>query len=249
MTPPRRFSVSLPAQTDPLIGQELIEVRYDDGTVEQLRLHDYERLYALPGAYEEIVQDRLRCVSPVVIASLLGAAIDRLGRPRANARAIDIAAGNGISGEALLSEGIRPVLGTDIVDLARQAALRDRPDVYGEYLTLDLLALDPEQERHLRSLHADVLQCVAPVGDSGGQLPEAALAAAVRLLEPDSLVAYLHDPGPNPEDAVTYGFWRRELGSDVVATELTRHRYVHRQTVNGRPFEMNAVVWHIVRSG
>ena len=249
MTPARRFAVSLPAQVDPLIGQELIEVRYGDGTVEQLRLHDYERLYALPGAYEAIVQDRLRCVSPVVIASLLGAAIDRLGRPRASVRAIDIAAGNGISGEALLTEGIRPVLGTDIVDVAREAALRDRPDVYGEYLTLDLLALDAEQERHIRSLRADVVQCVAPVGDSGGQLPEAALAAVVRLLEPDSLVAYMHDPGPNPEDAVTYGFWRRELGSDVVATELTRQRYVHRQTVNGRPFEMNAVVWHIVRAG
>jgi hypothetical protein len=244
----QRFTVSLPAQTDPLIGRELIEVRHDDGTVEELRLHDYERLYALPGAYEEIVQDRLRCVSPAVIASLLGAAIDRLGRPRASVRAIDIAAGNGISGEALLAEGIRPVLGTDIVDVAREAALRDRPDVYGEYLTLDLLALDSEQERHLRSLRADVLQCVAPVGDSGRQLPQSALAAAVRLLEPDSLVAYMHDPGPNPEDAVTYGFWRRELGSDVVATELTRRRYVHRQTVNGRPFEMNAVVWHIVRA-
>jgi hypothetical protein len=244
----RRFSVSLPPQTDPLIGRELIEVRHDDGTVEQLRLHDYERLYALPGAYEEIVQDRLRCVSPAVIASLLGAAIDRLGRPRASARAIDIAAGNGISGEALLAEGIRPVLGTDIVDVARDAALRDRPDVYGEYLTLDLLALDPQQEHHLRSLRADVLQCVAPVGDSGGQLPQAALAAAARLLEPDSLVAYMHDPGPNPEDAVTYGFWRRELGSDVAATELIRQRYVHRQTVNGRPYEMTGVVWHIVRA-
>jgi hypothetical protein len=244
----RRFAVTLPAQTDPLVGRELIEVRHDDGTVEQLRLHDYERLYALPGAYEEIVQDRLRCVSPAVIASLLGAAVDRLGRPRARVRAVDIAAGNGISGEALLAEGIRPVLGTDIVDVAREAALRDRPDVYGEYLTLDLLALDLAQERHLRSLRADLLQCVAPVGDSGGQLPQAALAAAVRQLAPDSLVAYMHDPGPNPEDAVTYGFWRRELGSDVVATELTRHRYVHRQTVNGRPFEMNGVVWHIVRA-
>ena len=244
----RRFSVSLPAQTDPLIGRELIEVRHSDGTVEQLRLHDYERLYALPGAYEEIVQDRLRCVSPAVIASLLGAAIDRLGRPRASARAIDIAAGNGISGEALLAEGIRPVLGTDIVDTARDAALRDRPDVYGEYLTLDLLSLDPQQAHHIRSLRADVLQCVAPVGDSVGQLPQAALAAAARLLEPDSLVAYMHDPGPNPEDAVTYGFWRRELGSGVAATELARHRYVHRQTVNGRPYEMNGVVWHIVRA-
>src|ERR1700722_306123 len=178
MSPPRRFAVSLPAQVDPLIGNELIEVRHDDGSVEQLRLHDYERLYALPGAYEEIVSERLRCVSPAVIASLLGAAIDRLGRPRASVRAIDIGAGNGISGEALLAEGIRAELRRDIVDAPRDATLRDRPDVYGESLTLDLLALAPETERHIRALRADVLQCVAPVGDSGGELPQAALAAA-----------------------------------------------------------------------
>lgn len=247
MTERRRFQVSLPPQSDPLIGRELLEVRYDDGTVEQLRLHDYGRLYELPGAYEQIVSDRLQCVSPQVLASHLGAAVDRLGRARHAVRAIDIAAGNGLSGEALAAEGLRPVLGTDIVPSAREAALRDRPDVYGEYQTLDLLALDDAQAEHLRSLRADVLQCVAPVGDTGREIPEAALAAAVRLLEPDALVAYLHDPGPNPEDAVTYGFWRRELASDVIATELTRHRYVHRRTVNGRPIEMVAVVWHIQR--
>ena len=69
MTGQPRFTVSLPAQTDPLIGREIIEVRYEDGRVEELHLHDYERLYALPGAYEQIVSDRLGCVSPQVIAS------------------------------------------------------------------------------------------------------------------------------------------------------------------------------------
>jgi hypothetical protein len=167
----QRFTVSLPPQTDPLIGREVLEVRYEDGTLEQLRLHDYERLYALPGAYEQIVTDRLGCTSPQVIASMLGTELDRAGRSRQSARVIDIAAGNGVSGEALVAEGLRPVLGTDIVPSARTAALRDRPGVYEEYLTLDLLALEPETERHIRSLRADVLQCVAPVGDSAEQLP------------------------------------------------------------------------------
>jgi predicted TPR repeat methyltransferase len=244
----QRFTVSLPPQTDPLIGRELIEVRYEDGSVEQLHLHDYERLYDLPGAYEAIVSDRLGCTSPQTIASMLATELDRLGRSRQAARVIDLAAGNGISGEALVAEGLHPVLGTDIVPVAREAALRDRPGVYEEYLTLDLLNLDPEAERHIRSLRADVLQCVAPVGDSAGQLPESALAAAVKLLEPDALVAYMHDPGPNPEDAVTFGFWRRELGSHVDARELVRRRYLHRRTVNGKPYEMVGVVWHIVRA-
>ena len=88
MSLPRRFSVSLPAQTDPLIGRELIEVRYEDGSVEHLQLHDYERLYALPGAYEEIVQNRLRCVSPAVIASLKLRSIRSPGSSRIGASRI-----------------------------------------------------------------------------------------------------------------------------------------------------------------
>ena len=58
---------------------------------------------------------------------------------------LDVGAGNGISGEALVAEGLTPVLGTDLEDVAREAALRDRPGLYGEYLTLDLLALTDAQ--------------------------------------------------------------------------------------------------------
>jgi hypothetical protein len=245
-----RFTVSLPDQPDPEIGQELLEVRYEDGSTERLALHDYERLYALPGAYEQIVQERLGCRSPAVMAGLLGRALDDLGRGRAGARAIDIAAGNGISGEALVDAGIRPLLGTDIVASARDAALRDRPDVYGEYLTLDLLALSGPQSAALRALSADALLCVAPVGDAAeGQVPPAVLAQAARVLAPDAVIAYMHDPGPNPVDVVDESFWRRELGADVSAHALIRERYVHRQTVNGAPFEMVGVVWWVVRGG
>ncbi len=243
-----RFSVSLPAQSDPEIGRELIEVRYEDGSAERIELHDYERLYALPGAYEQIVSERLRCRSPAVLGALLGRALDSLGRSRAATRLIDLAAGNGVSGEALVAQGIHPVLGTDIVASARAAALRDRPEVYDQYLTLDLLALTDAQSVAIRALRADALQCVAPVGDAAeGQVPTAVLAAAVALLEPDAVVAYLHDPGRNPVDVVDATFWRRALGDGVTAQALIRHRYVHRQTVNGAPFEMIGVVWRVVR--
>ena len=66
-------------QEDPRIGRELIRVRHDDGRVEELRLHEYERLYALPGVYEQIVSERLGCASPAKIAALLGAAVDDIG--------------------------------------------------------------------------------------------------------------------------------------------------------------------------
>jgi hypothetical protein len=245
--PPRGLSAELADQADPEIGREVIRVRHDDGRTEELFLHDYERLYALPGVYEQIVQERLGCRSPDEIASVLGAAIDRLGWPRAQVRVLDLAAGNGVSGEALAAAGLRPVLGTDIVPSAREATLRDRPEAYGTYLTLDLLDLSPDQSATLAELGANALTCVAPVGDWTDQVPPKALAAAARLLAPDALVVYMHDPGVGPPDPVTAELWRSELGDGVQAETLARRRYLHRRTVNGERYEMDAVVWRLRR--
>jgi hypothetical protein len=233
---------------DPEIGRELIRIRFDDGRVEELHLHDYERLYALPGLYEQIVTERLVCRSPWEIADMLAAAAGRTGRDRSAVRVLDVAAGNGVSGEALAAAGLRPVLGTDIVPSARAAALRDRPGVYDRYVTLDLLALSGDDERIVRALSLDAMTCVAPVGDADPLVPPGVLAAAARLLAPDALIAYMHDPGLGVPDVITEAFWSERLsGWTVEARELERRRYVHRRTVNGRPYEMEGVVWRVRR--
>jgi hypothetical protein len=237
------FTAELAVQDDPQIGHELIHVRYDDGRSEDLLLHDYERLYSLPGVYEKIVQERLGCRSPEEIASMLARAVDTAGWERAGTRVLDLAAGNGVSGEALAARGLRPVLGTDIAPAARDAALRDRPGVYGTYLTLDLLDLSPQQRRTIAGLNANALSCVAPVGSQSQQLPAAALRAAAQLLSADALVAYMHDPTFGLADMVTAESW----GTDVEADELERRRYVHRYTVNGKPYEMDGVMWRVRR--
>jgi hypothetical protein len=241
------FTAELADQDDPEIGWELIRVRFDDGRVQELRLHDYEQLYALPGVYELIVHERLGCRSPAEIASMLAETVDRLGLGRGDARVLDIAAGNGVSGEAIAAAGLHPVLGTDIVPAARAAALRDRPGVYDEYLTLDLLHLSDTERAHIRGLNANVLSCVAPVGEHRSELPAAALVAAAEPLGPDALVGYMHNPQIGAPDAVTEELWARALGPGTEAEELERRRYLHRYTVSGERFEMDGVVWRVRR--
>jgi hypothetical protein len=242
------FTAELADQPDPEVGQEVIRVHHHDGRVEELRLHDYERLYALPGVYEQIVSERLGCRSPAELAGMLGHAVDALGWARTDVRVLDIAAGNGISGEALAAEGLRPVLGTDIVPSAREAALRDRPGLYDRYLTLDLLKLSGAKRSEVASLRANALSCVAPVGEHGSELPPVALVAAAGLLAPDALVVYMHDPHRGVPDAMTGRVWEAGLGPGSTAQELERRRYVHRRTVNGAPFEMDGVVWRLRRA-
>jgi hypothetical protein len=239
------FTTELADQADPEIGSEVIRVRHDDGRVEELRLHDYERLYALPGVYEQIVHDRLGCRSPAELAGMLAHAAAALGWERDAMRVLDIAAGNGVSGEALAQAGLRPVLGTDIVPSAREAALRDRPGLYDHYLTLDLLALTDGERTAVTALEANALSCVAPVGTHRSELPVEALMAAAGLLAPDALVVYMHDPHRGVRDAMTAEVW----GAGTEAEEVERRRYVHRHTVNGAPFEMDGVVWRLRRAG
>jgi hypothetical protein len=241
------FTAELAEQADPEIGREVIRVSHHDGRVEELHLHDYERLYALPGVYEQIVQDRLGCRSPAELAAMLGEAVDRVGWERDATRVIDIAAGNGVSGEALAAVGLHPALGTDIVPSARAAALRDRPGLYDDYLTLDLLALSDADRATLTAIGANALSCVAPVGTHGSELPPQVLVAAAALLAPDALVVYMHDPQRGAPDAVTTALWSEGLGHGAEAREIERRRYVHRYTVNGEPFEMDAVVWRLRR--
>ena len=143
---------------------------------------------------------------------MLGHAADGLGWDRADVRVLDIAAGNGVSGEALKAAGLHPVLGTDIVASAREAALRDRPGLYDQYLTLDLLALTDDERAAISALGANALSCVAPVGEHGSELPPPVLVTAASLLAPDALVVYMHDPRHGVGDAMTAETWAAGLG-------------------------------------
>jgi len=221
------FTVRFPPQPETDSGGELVEVEWPAppggaSRVERLRVQDYERLYAVPGLYEEVVQRRLGCRTPDRMAAMLAGAAARLGRSPGDVRILDAGAGNGVSGEAFATRGLRPVVGLDILPAARAAALRDRPGVYGAYLAADLCALTPAAEELIRAAAPNALACVGSVG--GGHLPAEAVAAALELLPADALIAYVYGV-ELPEDPL------RELLAG--ARRLARERGLHRRTVTG----------------
>src|SRR4051794_1619356 len=129
------YDVDLDARPGRGQHEEVLTVRWDDGRTESMRLHEYERVYAVAGLYEEVVQQRLECASPQVLAdAVVGEAGAGGVEPRA-LRAFDLGAGNGVVGEELARRGVRVVAGADNIDAAREAAARDRPGLYDEYLT------------------------------------------------------------------------------------------------------------------
>jgi hypothetical protein len=70
-----------------------------DGRWRQIRFHDYDQLYSVPGLYEKVIYDVLRCDSPHVVRNLLEAELADAAAPADELRVLDLGAGNGMVGE------------------------------------------------------------------------------------------------------------------------------------------------------
>ena len=150
-----------------------------------MHLHDYVRVYSVPGLYERIVQDLLHCRSPQVAA----AALERHADDPAGIRVLDLGAGTGLVGELTRGLGVGVVVGMDAVGAARDACPRDRPGVYDEYLVGELGPLDAQ----LRAQRPNALLPAA--GAFGGtHMPASRLTAALGLLpEGAPIVFTIHE--------------------------------------------------------
>jgi trans-aconitate methyltransferase len=162
-------------ELDPTPGRHQGEERFllrrpgADGDAEWITLHDYARVYAVPGLYEEVVQRQLECASPATVASTLAEAA---GEHVTDLRAFDLGAGNGIVGEELTARGVTVVVGADGIPEARDAAHRDRPQLYRHYLVGERLD-SAEVLRLVTDEHLNTLVSAGAVGR--GHVPVEAL--------------------------------------------------------------------------
>jgi hypothetical protein len=233
------YTVAFPDQALGGPDEEEYDVTWDDGRVERFTMHDYGRVYAVPGLYEEVVQRMLHCATPDRVAALLaGAALD-IGRRGDDVRVLDLGAGNGVSGEALAAHGMTPVAAVDIVPEAREATLRDRPGLYEVVLTADLAAPTRAELATLRALQPSALTLVGALGND--HVPSAALVNATEVLGGDALIAYAYPAADGDEEQ------RGTLAELGEATELARDRYRHRLTASGGERTWEAAVVRLVR--
>jgi SAM-dependent methyltransferase len=213
----------------------------EGGNEKKLRFHDYDSIYSRPGLYEQLFYERLACDSPRQIADSLANAIAGAGEAIEPQRVLDLGAGNGISGEELKRHAISRVVAVDIIAEARDAAMRDRPGVYDDYLVADMTTLAPEQERELRDWRFTALTTVAALGFD--DIPAEAFFEAVNLIEEDGWLAFTIRTDCLSEDD-TSGFARlikRLLYGDLVELHHIE-RYRHRLSIDGEPIFYFAVI-------
>ena len=237
------YTVELDASAGRDQEQESLVVRFEDGREERMRLHEYDRVYAIPGLYEEVVQRRLECRSPDTLTDAILGAAQRDGVAPPDVRVFDLAAGNGVTGDKLADRGVTELVGSDNVPEARDAALRDRPELYSAYVVGDIDE-NPELRELVRSRELNALVCAGALG-LGHITAESFDRLWTQFPAGSWFTACLHESLAVPGGS-DFGDYLAELDAGDEADVLSRERFRHRLLMNGDPVHYVAVV---VRKG
>ncbi len=233
-----RFPTAAENQYDQ--DQEWCEVRLD-GEYRRLRFHDYHELYAIPGLYEQLFYEELKCDSPRTVCELLSEHLEASDRTPGDLRVLDVGAGNGMVGEQLKEMGAGTIVGADIIEEAAEAAERDRPGVYDDYKVIDLTDVADEDMRELTEIEFNCLTTVAALGF--GDVPPDAFTAAYNLVQEGGHIAFniKEDFVDGADDSGFNRLIRNALNDGSLEVEADRH-YRHRLSVAGEPLNYIAVV-------
>lgn len=218
----------------PAFGEERIRLTREDGEVEDLALHDYHRVYSVPGLYEAVVQDSLDCRSPEMTAQNALEAVRGVGMSPGAMRVLDVGAGNGVVGTELRERGFTRLFGTDLVPEAEGATSRDRPGVYERYVTGDLADRQGPLVAEIAEWEPTILTAAGALG--GGHMSAIALGNALdSLAEPGFAIMTI---GENRLDATSEDGFGAFLSERVAAgrlDEVSRERFRHRLSMAGEP--------------
>jgi hypothetical protein len=232
-------------------------VRLSDGSV--VHLHAYERIYAVPGLYEYVVQERLGCRSPQVACEGLMRAVSSLSINPAALTVLDLGAGTGLVGELVRGRGVSSVVGLDPLGAAREACSRDRPGVYRDYLVGDLACPDSALLARLRASGLGGMVSAgafgggtSPARGSSGRYDDqpsrahgspAVLVNVLGLLPAGAPVVFTIDErwmrGGEPDG---FGPTVGRLVGEGRLGMLERSRFRHRVTTSGEPIYYELIV-------
>ncbi|MCA9095510.1 MAG: hypothetical protein KDA68_18655 [Planctomycetaceae bacterium] len=211
------------------------------GKTRRIRFHDYSDVFGVPGLYESLFYDQLKCCSPSYITNLLESVVHEYGESPEEFRVLDVGAGNGMVGDELKHLGVESIVGVDIIPAAREATFRDRPDVYDSYKVVDLTDLSETDEEHLRCKEVNCLTTVAALGF--GDIPPLAFAKALDLIASPGWLAFnLKESFLREQDESGFSRLIRRLNRDGYIQTLCYRRYQHRVSIIGQPLYYVAVI-------
>ena len=190
--------------------------------------------------YEQIFYDRLQCVSPSKVASILQSAIKQSSENFSELRVLDLGAGNGMMGEELKKSGVSRLIGVDIIQEAYNATVRDRPGLYDAYYIEDFCKLGDETKEEISLWHLDCMVTVAALGF--GDIPAQAFIEAFNIIKSQGWVAFnIKETFFDASDDTGFSRMIRELIFSKYLDIYHIERYRHRYSIEGEPLYYFAI--------
>lgn len=204
------------------------------GASRKIRFHDYDEIYQVPGLYEQVFYDRLKCTSPFKVATILETAIKQSAENFTELRVLDLGAGNGMMGEELKKRGISRLVGVDIIPEAYEATIRDRPGIYDAYHIRDFTALDQDTRSEIISWDCNCMVTVAALGF--GDIPVKAFIEAFNIINTEGWVAFnIKETFFDKTDETGFSRMMRDLIFSEYLDIYHIERYRHRLSIDGEP--------------
>lgn len=238
----KRHRIQFPQMDAHNLGQDEVYFYVVDPNGEKikLRFHDYDKIYEIPGLYEQLFYDRLKCNSPVKVADILKSAIDQTNENFTELRVLDLGAGNGLMGEALKKYGVSRMVGVDIISEAKIASERDRPHLYDAYYVMDFCNLTDDKREELNSWSLNCLTTVAALGF--GDIPPRAFMEAFNIIQSEGWVGFnIKESFLNESDNSGFSKMIRELVFSKYLDIYHLDRYRHRLSIEGEPLYYFAI--------
>ncbi|HUU40891.1 MAG TPA: class I SAM-dependent methyltransferase [Desulfatiglandales bacterium] len=235
------FNIQFPENSDHLEQDEEYFLLEYKGERKNLRCHDYSEIYSVPGLYEHLFYEKLKCNSPETVCAMLEHEVKQSSDDVSELTVLDVGAGNGMVGEKLSEIGVETVVGLDIIEEAAKATARDRQGVYDAYYVADLTDLPDPIREELLEKDFNCLTTVATLGF--GDIPPAAFSEAYNLISTPGWIAFnIKDEFLNEANSTGFsGMVKQMIASDVLKLR-SQKRYCHRLSLSGDPLYYLAIV-------
>jgi predicted TPR repeat methyltransferase len=171
----------------------------------------------------------------------LGEAVGKSDTPEEPLRVLDFGAGNGIVGEIIRRKlRCEKVIGVDIIPEAKEAAYRDRPDVYDDYFILDFCSLSDDEQKKLEACRINSLVTVAALGFH--DISTQAFLTASELLPEGGWISFnIRDKFLSDTDCSGFHDTIEEMMNDTFSVVALK-RYCHRESLCGEKLYYYAIV-------
>lgn len=237
----KRHRIQFPrAESSKLNQDEVYFYLQGSGSQRKIRFHDYDDIYQVPGLYEQVFYDRLKCTSPSKVTSILESSVRQSEDSFTELRVLDLGAGNGMMGEELKKHGVSRLIGVDIIPEAYEATVRDRPGLYDAYYVEDFTNLNVETKEDIASWQCDCMVTVAALGF--GDIPTKAFIEAFNIIKAEGWVAFnIKESFFDSSDKTGFSTMIRELIFSKYLDVYHIERYRHRLSIEGKPLYYFAI--------